>query len=331
MQPSISFSIYPRTDVFSLQDGLKRAMSFEAAGFDALWEADHYLPELHTNGHVSEVTVMLEKYLNITREIIVGPMVVCPIGLRSQPGDVALRYATMALLHPGRVALCVGAGCAEVERACTGILPSMKERRERLEEAIRLIRLCWESTEYVEFDGKYFNTLFFLYDKPEKSIPIYVAASGPKSAKLAGKVGDGFIGLGSPQHFRDILIPTFEKTARDENRKLVDSKKMLFLPLSYNSDRKKAYEIPRRIYGYLFLYYDTEIDPRIMEKRSLSVKDDILERDFCIATKADDLIECCEKYVKAGVNHIVCYDVSDDPQMKLAKIFKEEVFPYFKR
>jgi coenzyme F420-dependent glucose-6-phosphate dehydrogenase len=327
----IKFSIYPRTDVITLQDGLKRAIVFEEAGFDAIWEADHYLPEVHTGGHVSDVTVMLEEYLNHTRKIVVGPMVVCPIGFRSQPGDIALRYAIMASLHPGRVALCAGAGCAAVEKTSTGMFPPTKERRARLEEAIRLIRECWTSDDYVAFNGRYFNTLFFLYDKPETPIPIYLAASGPKSARLAGRLADGFVGLGSPEYFKEKLIPEFERGVADQNRNLSNAEKMVFIPVSYNQDRRAAYDIPRRMYGYLYLYYDTDIDPRIMEQKSSTVGDDLIEKEFCIATSSEALIERFDKYVKAGVNHIVCYDVSDDPSTNLAKIFKDEVFPYFRQ
>jgi coenzyme F420-dependent glucose-6-phosphate dehydrogenase len=322
------FSIFPRTDIVSLEIGLKRAAAFESAGFDALWEADHYLPEVHSGGHVGDVAIMLDEYLNSTRKIAVGPMVVCPVGLRTQPGDIVLRYATMALFHPGRVSICLGAGCAEIEKACTGLLPPLKERHERLAEAANFIRKCLTSKEYVSFNGKYFNSLFFLYDKPSIPIPIYIAASGRKSARLAGRLGDGFVGLGSPAHFKDTLIPEFEKGVSEENRTLPQAEKMAFIPISYHPNRTKAFEIPRRMYGYLYLYYDTEIDPRIMEEKSKVVDDDTLERDFCIASTADDLIAFFEKYVKAGVNHIVCYDVSD-PNLNLAWIFRQEIFPHF--
>ena len=60
-------------------------------------------------------------------------------------------------------------------------------------EAIELIRRLW-TEERVDFEGDYYRTeRATIYDKPEEPVPIYVAASGPLAAKLAGRVGDGFI------------------------------------------------------------------------------------------------------------------------------------------
>ena len=60
-------------------------------------------------------------------------------------------------------------------------------------EAIELIRKLW-TEERVTFEGEYYSTdKATIYDKPEQPVPIYVAASGPLAAKLAGRAGDGFI------------------------------------------------------------------------------------------------------------------------------------------
>ena len=52
-----------------------------------------------------------------------------------------------------------------------------------------------------------------LYDVPWPPVPIYVAASGPKSMALAGKIGDGLVsfteGVREPA-----LRQTFEQSAR---------------------------------------------------------------------------------------------------------------------
>ena len=59
----------------------------------------------------------------------------------------------------------------------------------RLAEAIELIRLLW-TEERVDFEGEYYRTAkATIYDRPDEPVPIYVAASGPLAAKLAGRVG----------------------------------------------------------------------------------------------------------------------------------------------
>ena len=72
--------------------------------------------------------------------------------------------------------------------------PKFKERSERLEEAVELIRRLW-TEERVTFEG---HVLPHRQGAPSMTgppepIPIYVAAGGPKAAALVGRIGDGFI------------------------------------------------------------------------------------------------------------------------------------------
>jgi alkanesulfonate monooxygenase SsuD/methylene tetrahydromethanopterin reductase-like flavin-dependent oxidoreductase (luciferase family) len=65
-----------------------------------------------------------------------------------------------------------------------------------LREAITVIRGLWTG-EWVTFKGEYYTLdEARLYDKPANPIPIYVAASGPKTARMAGELGDGLISVG---------------------------------------------------------------------------------------------------------------------------------------
>ena len=99
----------------------------------------------------------------------------------------------MGQLTPGRIFLGVGTGEALNERPATGVeMPGRKERRLRLAEAIELIRRLW-TEERVDFEGFYRTVKATVYDRPAEPVPIYVAASSPLAAKLAGRVGDGFI------------------------------------------------------------------------------------------------------------------------------------------
>ena len=88
----------------------------------------------------------------------------------------------------------VGTGEALNEVAVTGIeWPAFKERFARLRESVRLIRELW-TDERVTFEGDYYRTdRATVYDRPERPVPVYVAAGGPKVARYAGRAGDGFI------------------------------------------------------------------------------------------------------------------------------------------
>ena len=89
------------------------------------------------------------------------------------------------------------------------------QRVERLEEAIKVMKLLW-SGDFMSFKGKYYKLQKAnLYTRPASPIPIYIAASGPIVPELAGKYADGFltIGIAEEQH-QSVLVPALEKDAR---------------------------------------------------------------------------------------------------------------------
>jgi coenzyme F420-dependent glucose-6-phosphate dehydrogenase len=294
-------------------DLFNRAAKYEEAGFDYLWEGDHTLPWHHTGGHCSSATVMLEAYLATTKRIK-GFMLVSPIGIRNNPVDVALISATMANLHPGRFALCVGTGEAMNERTTVGFWPSTKERIERLEEAIQVIKMCWTSKDYFKFKGKYFKPFFYMYDKAPERIPLYCAANGPRCARIAGKYADGFVSINPPQYYKDTIIPAVTQGAQEAGRDARQIERAAWISIFYDPDMEKALQSARRYAGLLIpeCYHSID-DPRIIEARASLVRDDVLARVFGIVTSADELISRLEEYIKVGVDHPILAEGSPDP------------------
>jgi TAT-translocated FGD2 family F420-dependent dehydrogenase len=115
------------------------------------------------------------------------------------------------------VFLGVGTGERLNEQAATTQFGPYQERHDRLVEAIQLIRQLW-SGQRISFQGRYFQTnQLKLYDVPPSPPPIFVAASGPKSAHLAGEYGDGWIGQANG--FKDQrLVAAFNQGAHDSGR-----------------------------------------------------------------------------------------------------------------
>jgi F420-dependent hydroxymycolic acid dehydrogenase len=112
--------------------------------------------------------------------------------VRYHPSVVAEAFATLNQLRPGRVFLGVGSGEALNENAAVGNWPAWQERRERLAEALAIIRALW-SGEPIRHRGKYYTVDGRLYDPPAQPIPLLTAANGQKSMRLAGQHGDGLI------------------------------------------------------------------------------------------------------------------------------------------
>jgi hypothetical protein len=58
-----------------------------------------------------------------------------------------------------------------------------------------------------------------IYDRPDEQVPIYVAASGPLAAKLAGRVADGFICTsGKPPELYEQLLDKVREGAESAGR-----------------------------------------------------------------------------------------------------------------
>lgn len=314
MKGRLQISSSPDVVEYNPVDLYKRAAKYEEAGFDYLWEGDHTLPWHHTAGHCSSATVMLEAYLATTKRIKAGFMVLSPIGIRNNPVDVALISATMANLHPGRFALCVGTGEAMNERTTIGFWPSTKERLERLEEAIKIIKMCWTSKDYFKSKGKYFKPFFYMYDKPPQPIPLYCAANGPQAAKIAGKYCDGFVSINPPQYYKDVIIPTVIEAAKGAGRDPRQIEKAAWISTFYDPDPEKGLQSARR-YGGLLIpeCYHSIDDPRIIEARASLVRDDVLSKVFGIVTSADEMIKRIEEYIKVGIDHPILAEGSPNP------------------
>ena len=170
----------------------------EDQGFSHAWLYD-------TQMLGSEVYAALTTCALATNSIKLGPGVT-NCSSRIAPLS-ACGMATINQLAPGRAILGIGTG--NTARRTLGMPAArLSELREHIEVCRGLFR--GEVTDYREGDRrrkiKFLNPdLGFINIRDE--IPIYVAASGPKSCQLAGEVGDGVILFGAvhPQLIRFLL------------------------------------------------------------------------------------------------------------------------------
>ncbi|MCH7811701.1 MAG: TIGR03557 family F420-dependent LLM class oxidoreductase [Chloroflexi bacterium] len=204
------------SEQFAPTELVELAVAAERAGFDGLSISDHFHPWQENQGHAGHAWVTLAAIGARTERLEFGTSVTCPI-YRYHPAQVAHAFATLAALYPGRVYLGVGTGEA-LNEAVIGDWGPHRERAARLAEAIRLIRELW-SGEPVDFDGRYYQVRGAqLYDPPRPPPPIYVAASGPRSARLAGREGDGWITDAGTVRQRPELREAFLQAAREAGK-----------------------------------------------------------------------------------------------------------------
>jgi G6PDH family F420-dependent oxidoreductase len=193
----MKFGYFLSCEEFSPADLVEQARRAEQVGFEALWISDHYHPWSDTQGHSPFVWSVIGALSQVT-ELPVTTAVTCPI-MRIHPAVLAQAAATSQVLLGGRFRFGVGTGEALNEHVLGDPWPPSHVRRAMLAEAVEVIRQLFTGGQ-VNHDGEFYTVANArLYTVPDRPPPIYVSAFGPRSARLAGEIGDGFCVV-SPSH-----------------------------------------------------------------------------------------------------------------------------------
>ena len=313
---------------FGPQELLDYAVQAERAGFEIVAVSDHFQPWRHHGGHSPAALPWLGAATQGTSTATLGTSVLTPT-LRYEPAVIAQAFATLGTLAPGRVFLGVGTGEAMNETPVTGgAFPGRKERRLRLAEAIRLIRQLW-TEERVDFAGDYYTTdRATIYDRPDEPVPIYVAASGPLAAKLAGRVGDGFICTsGKDPALYEELLSNVAAGAEQAGRDPAALHRMIEIKVSYDRDRER---VLTNTHWWSALALSPEQkegveDPMEMER----LADENLDRAhtrFICSDDPDEVVAAIGTYAELGFDELVVHGPGDD-QARFIEQFSEDVLP----
>ncbi len=173
-------------------DLVRHAQRAEETGFDFALISDHFHPWVDQQGESPFVWSVIGAIAHATRKLTLGTGVTCPT-VRIHPAIIAQASATVAAMMPGRFFLGVGTGENLNEHILGDRWPAYDRRAAMLEEAIDIIRLLWQG-DNTSYYGKFYTVENArLYTVPEQTPLLHIAASGPESAELAGKLGDGLI------------------------------------------------------------------------------------------------------------------------------------------
>jgi coenzyme F420-dependent glucose-6-phosphate dehydrogenase len=313
---------------FGPRDLLDFSIEAERTGLDIVAVSDHFQPWRHEGGHAPNALVWLGALAQATERVTMGTSVLTPT-LRYEPSIIAQAFGTLGALAPGRVFLGVGTGESLNETPATGgEFPGAKERRRRLAEGVKLIEQLWRE-ERVDFEGEYYETQrATIYDKPEQPVPIFIAASGPLAAKLAGRRGDGFISTSGkdPQLYRDLmanLAEGAEKAERDPN----EIRKQIEIKVSYDRDYDDAFE-SCKIWSALGLSHEQKagIDDPIEMERVADENADKAHNRFIVSSDPDEVIEAVMPYVDLGFEDLVLHAPGHD-QKRFLDQFAADVLP----
>jgi 5,10-methylenetetrahydromethanopterin reductase len=211
------------------------AKQVEDLGYDNLWITDSSL-------HAGDVYVYMTAALLATSRIVVGSAVTNP--LTRHAGITANAFHSLSRLAPGRV----NCGIAVGDRPLLEFEMKMAKLR-NLSETIDALRRLWGGE---EISGEFGSSRFEgakLLSPTEGEIPIYIAASGPKTLTATGRIADGVILLAGlfpealefvnerlDEGLAETLRPSFDRTA--------------FLYGAIDEDRGNAIDVARPIVAW---------------------------------------------------------------------------------
>jgi F420-dependent oxidoreductase-like protein len=171
------------------------ALTAENAGFSSVWVMDHFyqLPPLG-----GPDMPMLEGYTLLgalgarTTKVELGTLVT-GVTYRN-PAILAKIVTTLDIITSGRAILGIGAAWYDVEHEGLGVeFPPVKERMDRLEEAVQICKLMF-TEDKVSFDGRYYSIKEARnLPRPVRptGIPIMIGGGGEKrTLKAVAKYAD---------------------------------------------------------------------------------------------------------------------------------------------
>lgn len=229
----------PAADLYSRT--LEQIAWIDQAGFDRVTFAEHHFTPY---GQLPSLLIAAAAAAVRTKRIRIGTnILVLPL---HHPVRVAEDAAVVDILSNGRFDLSVAGGYRENEFAGFGL--KLSERAGRMEEAVQIIKKCWEEDTF-DFDGKYYQLRGVRMtpkpvQKPRPSITI--GASSEPAARRAARIGDDMF----PSHDAvwDFYYDECARIGREVKRKPWPKSRPAFLHVAHDPDRDWAQIAPHARY-----------------------------------------------------------------------------------
>lgn len=311
---------------------MEYAIAADRAGFDLLDTSDHFHPWSEA-GQASFAWTWMGATAVQTEHIMIGPGVTCPI-LRYHPAIIAQAAATVSHFAPNRTYLGVGTGEALNEFSAMGSWPHYAERRDRLAEAVTLIRALW-SGEEVTFEGKYYQTQKArLFTPPTSPIPLYVSAITPHMAEFAGEYGDGLFSVGGkpPALYQD-MIKRFEDHARKAGKDPSRMPRLLELNVAYTDNIEGAIQEQLKYWAGTYipaLFNENIYTPAMSQENGMVVGADTVKKTGCFSSNPEDHVNYTRQHIELGFDHIIFHTAGPDQRAFIQK-YAQDVLPALRR
>jgi coenzyme F420-dependent glucose-6-phosphate dehydrogenase len=290
----------------------------EQAGFSFAALSDHFHPWTSGQGQSPFAWAVLGGVAEATERLQVGTAVTCPT-IRTHPAIVAHAAATVATMLPGRFFLGLGTGENLNEHVLGDRWPTPETRRAMLEEAVEVIRGLWRG-ELFEHHGRFYTVEGArLYSLPDEPPPILIAGSGNVAAELAGRIGDGFIGLAPDRE----LLQAFDRGGGDGKPRYAE------IDVCWAADEAEARKTAHQIWPNTSIEGELTAElplPRHFEQATKMVSaEDVAEKVVC-GPDPDRHVASIREYAQAGYDHVWVHQVGPD-QEGFFEFYRQEVLP----
>jgi phthiodiolone/phenolphthiodiolone dimycocerosates ketoreductase len=327
------------------------AQQAEADGFDAIWWPCHLMGWTPDSVWTEDLTALAKYQANphqyfhplmmmgaagaATERIKVGVCVTDTI--RRHPAQLAQEALTASHLARGRAILGLGSG----ERM--NIEPygmSFNKPVGRLEEAIRVIRMLWESQgETVDFAGDFFNLKDAVFGLPlyeDTAPPIWLAAHGPRMLRICGELADGWLPTNiKPDAYGEKLgriHKSAEKVGRDPDaitpsmlayvmcapdeetlQQMCESPlaRLLFAAVDLPAETYERYGSTSPFEGGTGFH--SFLPSTVTREEALRIVDHIpagIVRDHCLCGTPDQIAEQIREYQAVGLRDVVLWNIT---------------------
>jgi F420-dependent oxidoreductase-like protein len=229
-------------------DNLALAQEADRLGYACVWAAEAY---------GSDAATVLSWVAAQTERIDIGSAVFQIPG--RTPALTAMTAATLDTLSGGRFRLGLGVSGPQVSEGWHGVRFDKPLARTR--DYVEIVRMALRR-ETVRFDGAHWTLP--LPDGPGKalkltvhpvreSIPLYLAAIGPKNLELAGEIADGWLAIFfAPEHSTDLLDAVRRGRAKAAGRTLDGFDVVATVPVVVGDDLEACAD-PVRAYSALYI------------------------------------------------------------------------------
>ncbi len=280
-------------DAHPIGEAIEYARYAEAAGFEAVWQADSRL--------VRDAVVPMAAFAACTDTIRIGSGVVdC---WTRNPARLASTFSTLDDLAPGRIILGIGAWW-EPLASKVGV-----DRRRPLLAIRETVEACRAllADETVTYHGEFVHLdgveLDYVYqERRPKEVPIYIGATGDRMLELTGEIADGVVlnYLVSPEYNRRAMDRLADGAAR-AGRSLDDLDRPQLVVCSVAETRAEALDGAR-----LMVTQYLGQQPHIM--KASGVPESVLEEIGRVLTwpATHDQVEAASKLVPDDIVQMIC-------------------------